>query len=690
MDLEEFFEFEPSFPGYTDHVVRTDAHQPLNLEAWDASASERGADKPRDRKRLEFAISRDFASIKLDDVTVVSLLEQLAVCAPKTKVARSVIDVCRKLRKAAQENRKDSFASLLRVLLKDIKVDPRNYKDPMIYYWDNQLVCLLSKYPFEGSDEVGDVAALEDLLSCERKNAETNAIWRTLDHTHPLYKQVEGVSRRIHELMGPAPSTQEVIDKGSWGPGVNAQFEFDYTRTGPEYKFASKPTLTPMIIPIASTVVASAPLWDQMINLVHGTQSRFRLVPGNEFFTVPKKFEVKRGACKEPMLNLWLQMGVESILLDRLLESDGVNLRTSAMFNQALAAVAAATGLFCTVDLRSASNNVCRAPVRSVISADWNALLVSLASEYGLLPEDLRRKMSDKTIPEQIKYEMLSSMGCGFTFLVETLLFRAIVTSVVPGVWSHCKTGSKLTWPHVAVFGDDLVFPTAYYHQVAELLSLFGFTINEDKTFHEGPFRESCGKDYHGVDMVRPLYISKRLDNGEAVVSLANKVLRHAFEGPTAPDKSGVCGDPRWRGVWHTLVNSVRRPIRKLITTEPNVPQGLWVPIGESTWETKLGRPPSYIVICSSPVKALLSEEQTVDHSDSPESQVYSLDRENLLLSRIMQIKGSAPSGVWPSEACMSSSGDSATLRHTVAYKPGIRLVTASCRWTYWKKESSS
>ena len=690
MDLEQFFEFEPSFSSYGDNVCRTEHPTPVNLEAWDDLAKDRGASKPRDRKRLEFAISRDFASIKLDDVEVVGLLEQLATCAPRTKVARKVIDVCRSLRSAALGGNWDVFHEHLRTLLKGIKVNPRDYEDPKIYYWDNQLICLLSKYPFKGSEDVGDVAALEDLLSCERKNAETNSVWRSLDEQHPLYKGVEAVSRRIHELMGPAPSTQEVIDRGSWGPGVNAQFDFDFTRTGPEYKFAAKPTLTPTLIPIASMVVASAPLWEQVINLFHGTANRFVLVPGNVFSTVPKKFEVKRGICMEPMLNLWLQMGVESVLLERLLDIDRVNLRTSSMFNQALAAVGAATGIFCTVDLKSASNNVCRAPIRSVISADWYALLASLACEYGLLPEALRSKMSDQHIPEQIKYEMLSSMGNGFTFLVETLLFRAIVTSVVPGIWSKTGQGMKLTWPHVAVFGDDLVFPSAYYSQVVELLVLFGFTINEDKTFRDGPFRESCGKDYHGTEMVRPLYISKGLDNGEAIVSLANKILRHAFEGPSAPSSTGVDGDARWRGIWHTIVNHVRKPIRKLITTVPHVPQGLWVPVGESTWETEDGKPPSYVVICSSPVKTLLSEEFSVDHSDSPESQVYSLDRENLILSRLSQVKGASPKGVWPRDACMSSSGDSATLRHSVAYRPAIRSVVDSCRWTYWTKYSSS
>jgi hypothetical protein len=687
MDLDDFFEFEPSHPVFgASSVTRTECSLPANLDAWDALANERGATKQRDRKRLEFAISRDFASKKLGDVEVVSLLGQLATCAPRTRIAKRVMQICGTL--AIPSTSKSEWSDLLTELF-GLKVDPRKYSDPMIYFWDNQLVKFLSKYPFEGYEDVAEVNALETFLTCEENNARTNKMWRQIDASHEDYSDIRRVSRRMKELMGPCPSVQDVIDKGGWGPGINADYDFDRFRTGPEYKFAATPTLTPSIIPIASVVVASIPSWDSMLNAVHGRHERFRLVPGNEFFTVPKKFKVNRGACAEAMLNVFLQKGVERVLLERLFDADHVNLRTSSMYNQVLAQVGSTTGIFCTVDLENASNNTCRTPVRAIVRHDWYRLLDALASTYGLLPSDLLKK-AGRLLPGPTdgtfhRYEMLSSMGNGFTFLIETLLFRAIVTSVVPGQWMRVHGSMELTWPHVAIFGDDLVFPSAYFAKVSHLLTLFGFTVNQSKTFADGPFRESCGKDYHTGVMVRPLYISKRLDSGEAIVSLANRVLRHAFEGPSAPCSSGAVGDPRWRGVWHAVVKKLPVPTRKLITTVPHVPQGLWVPVGESTWENDVGQPMSFVVIASSPVKTDLSAEEVQNaNTDDVESVAISLDSDNLMAARLSQIRGTTPASVWPAEATMRSSGNNGTLRHSVAYRPRISLVVERCRWTRW------
>jgi hypothetical protein len=56
------------------------------------------------------------------------------------------------------------------------------------------------------------------------------------------------------------------------------------------------------------------------------------------------------------------------------------------------------------------------------------------------------------------------------------------------------------------------------------LLDLFGFTVNRDKSFVEGVFRESCGRDYfNGLD-IRGVYI-KRLDSPESRYVAINNLL---------------------------------------------------------------------------------------------------------------------------------------------------------------------
>jgi hypothetical protein len=86
-------------------------------------------------------------------------------------------------------------------------------------------------------------------------------------------------------------------------------------------------------------------------------------------------------------------------------------------------------------------------------------------------------------------------MGSGHTFPLQTVLFYSIVKAVVELMGSNAK---------VNVYGDDIIFPSQYSWYVVTALRNLGFSINDDKSFVDGPFRESCGGDYHtGVD-VRP------------------------------------------------------------------------------------------------------------------------------------------------------------------------------------------
>jgi len=99
---------------------------------------------------------------------------------------------------------------------------------------------------------------------------------------------------------------------------------------------------------------------------------------------------------------------------------------------------------------------------------------------------------------------MLSTMGNGFTFPIQTVIFASILRAVsrvfLPGIQARS---------HLAVFGDDLICSREIYRQVDRYLRLFGFRPNARKTFHEGGFRESCGTDWFYGQPVRPVFIKK-------------------------------------------------------------------------------------------------------------------------------------------------------------------------------------
>jgi hypothetical protein len=112
---------------------------------------------------------------------------------------------------------------------------------------------------------------------------------------------------------------------------------------------------------------------------------------------------------------------------------------------------------------------------------------------------------------------MFSSMGNGATFCLETLIFAAACYAV----------GSR----RFRVYGDDVIIEPECYDEYLRLTRFLGFSINHDKTFRDGPFRESCGLDvWNGVD-VTPVYI-RGLDNRKAVkCHLINSLVSLAFPG---------------------------------------------------------------------------------------------------------------------------------------------------------------
>jgi hypothetical protein len=101
------------------------------------------------------------------------------------------------------------------------------------------------------------------------------------------------------------------------------------------------------------------------------------------------------------------------------------------------------------------------------------------------------------------KLEMFSSMGNGFTFPLETILFLAVIRATVPS-FKRCQT---------AVYGDDMVVPREYAGAVIERLEYLGFQVNWKKSCLAGAFFESCGTDWFMGKNVRPFYLSRDSDN---------------------------------------------------------------------------------------------------------------------------------------------------------------------------------
>jgi hypothetical protein len=172
------------------------------------------------------------------------------------------------------------------------------------------------------------------------------------------------------------------------------------------------------------------------------------------------------------------------------LQRFGVNLNDQTK-NQRLALEGSVTGLLATIDLSMASDTVSRTLVELLLdSSPWLPYLGQSRSPFGVLPSG-----------EKIFYQKFSSMGNGYTFELETVIF-----------WSLAQAYAQVYGAEerqIMAYGDDLVVPCDMAEGFMKLLEYVGFKPNAKKSFWSGPFRESCGKHYLCGYDVTPFYVKK-------------------------------------------------------------------------------------------------------------------------------------------------------------------------------------
>lgn len=231
----------------------------------------------------------------------------------------------------------------------------------------------------------------------------------------------------------------------------------------------------------------------------------FRVVPGNRIEFVSKETDEARTIALEASMNVLLQLGVDGHIRENLLKR-GININDQTI-NQMLASLGSIDNSLDTLDLKGASANISIVLIEKAFEFEWAKYLLEIRSDVGILPDGTT-----------IHYEQLSSMGNGYTFAVETLIFAACVYAVNPevqfGVNSH-------------VYGDDIICQSSSTSELIRLLNLCGFLVNDKKSFIEDTFtRESCGADYYRGENIRPVFLKVPLASLDvfAFYSLHNRL----------------------------------------------------------------------------------------------------------------------------------------------------------------------
>jgi hypothetical protein len=253
-------------------------------------------------------------------------------------------------------------------------------------------------------------------------------------------------------------------------------------------------------------------LWRETEKIRSTSLGDFSLVQGNKLSFVPKTSEISRTICTEPLLNMLFQKGIGAVFEARLEERHGISLEVQPDKNRRLARIGSENGSFGTIDLSSASDSISLGLLRKVLPKQIMSWLYLARSPKVELPNG-----------DLLDLHMVSSMGNAFTFPLQTILFACVVVGVYRtlGITPIHPKGEQLG--NYAVFGDDIIVRREAYNLVVSVLNRIGFLVNNDKSFNEGPFRESCGSDFWSGYPVRGVYC-RTLDSMQERYSLINRL----------------------------------------------------------------------------------------------------------------------------------------------------------------------
>jgi hypothetical protein len=410
--------------------------------------------------------------------------------------------------------------------LVELSLDPHNYNDAESFKRDFAAVKFLSKMTGLRTGIDLKAVAIKSAEEAELQCSETNHFLRSarsghVRHVSGLESQVfHQAKAKIAAILGPVPADFREV---GWSKGRTTSVWGE--KLSSLYKYGARPDVTASALRYAVRTVRDSHLWGSAVLDADGPVSvlprAFTVVDGNVMLTVPKTAKTDRVICYEPHMNIRLQLSVGSFIRARL-KRFGVNLDDQSV-NQRRAALGARHGNLCTIDLRAASDTVAIELVHELLPIDWVCLLEDLRSKYTRWPDGSVRKN-----------EKFSSMGNGFTFELESLLFYAVCSAVTSGV---------------SVYGDDIVLPTESFDLAVMALQMCGFTINLAKSYSSSYFRESCGANAFGGVSVTPVYLRALPKSLEDVVLLHNQVRAWALQNHQVGDRALASLLRKWRDI---------------------------------------------------------------------------------------------------------------------------------------------
>lgn len=384
----------------------------------------------------------------------------------------------------------------------DVTLNPAGFSDPRSFSRAYQASSFFKKYTH--LDAVDDAArrnrAINKFLDRDLVCAETSVRFCNLHsidqhHLARLHRAREICCKILGEF-----SWDDAVSLCDFGPGaslgVPRRLRHKVNKIG-----NPNPTVTGPCHVLLTAYRRWAPL-------IEGVLGDPIVVAGNVVTTVPKTAEIDRVIATEPLWNMFFQKGVGALIKHRL-RRIGLDLTHQQEVNRLLACEGSKYGNYATLDLSAASDSISLEFVRFMVPPSWWDAFVITRSPYS------------EVNGTRVLLKKIASMGNGFCFELETILFLSLALAVCPSRASKVNVD-------VAVYGDDIIIRPEVAHDLSGLLGVAGFKINPEKSFITGPFRESCGGHFFDGFDVTPYMLTKELTTVHDLFWFMNSVRRWA------------------------------------------------------------------------------------------------------------------------------------------------------------------
>ncbi len=381
----------------------------------------------------------------------------------------------------------------------------------------NQLSSLVRKYPFPKGLILLNPRdkALKTFLHAEQKCKRVNQRFKLFSKLRSPHEYTLSRARSwIAHVLGPF-DLSSVQSECGFGPGASIGVHGNTTNQARKL-LAKEWTVTPGAFYYAYAAMSKDIHVMELLNrrpdspffaadnfqMFENYRKKIRVVDNNKITFVPKTVKTERTIAVEPLLNGYLQTGVDTYMRKRL-KRVGIDLRDQSV-NQKLAregSLPFTVDPLVTLDLSHASDSISTELCRDLLPPDWFDYLNQIRSHSY--------ELGGRVVP----FHKFVTMGNGFCFPLETLIFASLC---------HVSYDENSSDRFYSVYGDDIIVRQSVAATLLRNLKVCGFTVNESKTFLSGPFRESCGADWFEGKDVRPVNLKNAFDSLESIIKFCN------------------------------------------------------------------------------------------------------------------------------------------------------------------------